>query len=306
MHNNIPVVQEEEAQLRLLRARTQTYDDATKLLLVQLGVTVAIPVVGSIATLFQPDLRVYFAALALVVLLLDPLWIDRWYKRLLKRAAKIAERFDTTVLELPWNQFVVGDEVETEDVHQAAKRYSGRHDDSQLVGWYPRDAGEAPLHLGRLICQRTNLRYDSQLRRNYSTALIAGVAVIAVLVFGVSLARNDSSAQWVLTLTPMAPLLGWSVREYFRQRDTADQLEDLMKAARKLWQDSLTGTVGAAESGTKAREFQDAIFARRVSSALIVPLVYKLSRPRLEDEMNEAASDFLKRYREHSGSTDAS
>src|SRR5690606_20462988 len=133
-----------------------------------------------------------------------------------------------------------------------------------------------------------------------------GVAVIAVLVFGVSLARNDSLAQWVLTLTPMVPLLGWSVREYFRQRDTADQLEDLMKAARKLWQDSLTGTVGAAESGTKAREFQDAIFARRVSSALIVPLVYKLSRPRLEDEMNEAASDFLKRYREHSGSRDAS
>lgn len=296
MQNQIVTIQDEEPQLRLMRARSQVYDEATALMLAQMGVSVAIPVGGGLTTLFYPDARVYFAAIALLVLVLDPLWIDRAYKGLLKRAAKVCERFDTNVLNIPWNQFVVGDAIETEDVHRAARRYSARKNDSELRGWYPKAVAEAPLHLARLICQRTNLRYDSRLRRNYSNYLLIGVGVVAILVGVVSLLKNDTVGQWVLTLTLLAPLLGWALREYYRQRDTADQLEELMKTARKLWCEALDGAIDEEECADKSRELQDAIYARRVSSSLIVPLAYKLSRAGLEDEMNEAAADFLKQY----------
>jgi hypothetical protein len=41
--------------------------------------------------------------------------------------------------------------------------------------------------------------------------------------------------EWVLSLAPATPFLAWAAREYYRQRDTADLLEDLMKEAKKLW-----------------------------------------------------------------------
>lgn len=295
MKNNIIALQDAESQLRLLRARTQIYADATSLMVAQLCVSVGIPVVGALTTLLYPDARIYFAAIALLYLVLDPVWIDRAYKGLLKRAAKVCERFDVAVLEMNWNQFVVGDAVETEDVYQAAKRY-GQERDAALRGWYPADVGDIPLHLARLICQRTNLRYDSQLRRNYSNYLMAGVAAVAILVGAVSLARSDTFGQWVLTLTLLAPLFGWALREFYRQRDTADQLEELMKAAKKLWAEALAGQLSETDCADRSRELQDAIYARRVSSSLVVPIVYRLTRTRLEDEMHEGAADFLQEY----------
>lgn len=294
--NDITTIQDEEPQIRLMRARSQIYDEATTLMLAQLGVSVAIPVIGGLTTLFLPDARVYFAAIALLVLVLDPLWIDRAYKGLLKRAAKVCERFDTVVLSIAWNQFVVGDPVETEDIHRAARRHVVCKDDKELRGWYPGAVADVPLHLARLICQRTNLRYDSQLRRNYAGYLLVALAGVTVLVGVVSLLKNDTVGQWVLTLTLLAPFVGWALREYFRQRDTADQLDDLMKAAKTLWNEALTGTIDDEECADRSRELQDAIYARRVSSSLIVPLVYALSRERLEDEMNEAAADFMQQY----------
>jgi hypothetical protein len=296
MLNQIPIVQMLEPQLKLLRARTRTYSLATRYMVVQLCLTVLIPVVGAIWAGFDPRVRTNFAALALLVLIADPLWLDRRYKALLKRAARICERFDCTVLEMRWNQFVVGDSVDVEDIHRAATKYTARHKDDMLVDWYPVAAGEAPLHLARLICQRTNLRYDSQLRRYYSGLLIGLAAAVAVLVGAIGLFQSLSFPQWVLTLASLSPLLNWSIREYYRQQDTADQLEDLMKSAKKLWELALSGECLEPECTLKTREFQDAIYARRVSSPLIVPLIYKLSRSYLEDEMNNAANDFLAQY----------
>lgn len=303
MQNNIPVRQDEESQLKLLRARTQTFAMATRYMVAQLTLTVLIPVIGSVAGMFIAEVRPYFTMLALLVLVADPLWLDRQYKAMLKSAAKIAEQFDTIVLELDWNPLTVGDRVEVEDIHRAATKYAARRDDSELVGWYPRAVGEIPLHLARLICQRTNLRYDSQLRRNYAGVLIGLVLSITLLVFVVGFAQKLSVPEWVLNLALLSPLLSWSIREFYRQRDTADQIEDLMKSAKVLWERGLAGQCDAYEAKSKAREFQDAIYARRVSSALVMPLVYKLARPGLEDEMNEAATDFLVQYQKTTAQT---
>lgn len=296
MQNQIPVRQDEEVQLKLLRARTRTYMVATRLMVLQLCLTVLVPVVGAFWGAAEPQVRPYFTLLALMVLLLDPLWIDRQYKATLKRAAKIAEQFDCTVLEIGWNPFVVGDRVEAEDIHRSATKYKSGHDDSQLTGWYPKAAGGVPLHLARFICQRTNLRYDSELRRHYAS-ILAGLAVaVAAIVVVLGIVQQLTLQEWVLNIALLSPLLSWSIREFYRQRDTADQQQDLMKSAKKLWERCLEVDGIEDEATVKAREFQDAIYARRVSSPLVIPLVYKFLRPGLEDEMNEAASDFLAQY----------
>lgn len=294
--NSIPDVQNEGDQLKVLRARRWTYTLATRVMMAQLGLTLGVSIAGSMLAALRPDMKALIAAASLVVIVVDALILDRYQKLLLKRAAKMGEQFDCAVLNLPWDRFVVGEKLDAEDVHAAAKAFEARRDDAQLKGWYPEAVGRVPLHLARIICQRTNLRYDSRLRRRYGAGLMcAALLLLGVLTLTV-LVQSTSMETWVLTLAPATPFLSWAARELYRQTDTADLLDTLKKEAGKLWESALTGGCDAETCRTKSREFQSAIYSRRASSPLIFPLIYKLMRSKLEDEMNAGAEDFVREY----------
>src|SRR5690349_24971472 len=188
--NSIPTLQNEQAALKLLRARTYIYSCATWIMALQLLLTVIFPVVGGVCAIVWPGVRAYVAAFSLAIVFADPWIIDPCYKLRLRRAANIAEQFDCRVLDLSWDQFTVGDKLEAEDVHAAAIRYASRHDDEHLRDWYPKNVGAAPLHLARIICQRSNLRYDSKLRRSYGSIIWITAALIVVGLFLSALVQN--------------------------------------------------------------------------------------------------------------------
>ncbi len=295
--NPIPARQNAEAQLKLMRARQWTYVIATRFMVLQIVLTVLLPIAGAVVTLFVPCLRPHFAGLALGVLLFDAVYLDRQYKNLLKRGAKIGEKFDCAVLGLPWNSFVAGEEEEAEEIRSAARSWAGRRDDKTLRDWYPLAAGELPLALGRIVCQRTNLRYDSQLRRSFGKVIVTVVALVIGGLVIAGLLQDLNFTAWILALAPATPLLSWAGREYYRQRDTADLLEDLMKKARAFWKRALDGECDEDACLAQSREFQNAIYLRRSTSPLVMPYLYKFKRLMLEDEMNDAADDFLEAYR---------
>jgi hypothetical protein len=296
MANLIPEHQNAAPQLKFLRARQQLYASATTFLVLQLFLTLLVPLAGAILAAFRPDAKPYVAAAALTVLLLDILVLDRQQKTLLKRAAKIAEQFDCAVLELPWNEFTVGERVETEEIHSAAKMYAKRHDDKLLRDWYPPEVGTIPLSMARIICQRTNLHYDRRLRVSYGNVILTGASCVVLAIWIYGLANNLSITAWVLTMAPAIPVLAWACREFYRQRDSAEPLEKLLREARKFWNEALSNGCEESYCLTKSREFQDAIYSRRAGSPLIFPLVYRLRRSSLEDEMHEGAADFLRQY----------
>lgn len=291
--NAIPTLQNEEPQLKLMRARTRMYALASRMLVAQLVLSLLLPALGAVLVLLVPSARAAIAALALLVTALDVLVLDRRQKLLVKRAAKVGESFDCAVLALPWDRFNAGDPLEIEDIHAAARAYARHHDDAGLRDWYPVAAGQAPLHLARIICQRTNLRYDSQLRRSYGTIVVSIASGIFLLLFAGGIVQDLKLTDWVLTMVPASPILTWAAREYYRQNDTADALEEHLRAAKALWGHALAGDCDADHCLARSREFQNAIYYRRASSPLIVPLLYKFKRLQLEDDMNEAATNFL-------------
>ena len=292
--NKIPTLQNGEEGLKLLRARTHIYTCAKRMMVIQLLLTVIVPIAGAVLVLFRPEFRAHVAAASLAIVIFDPLVLDRQYKLLIKRAAKIAEQFDCTVLSLPWDQFTVGDRIDAEDIHAAARAYATHHDDANLLGWYPESVGAAPLHLARIICQRANLRYDSELRRSYAVIIQIIVWVLSCGLAAYGLFQNMQMRDLVLSMAPAAPLLAWAAREYYRQRDTADLLEDLKKEAEKLWAQAQVGACDADGCLQKSREFQNAIYARRATSQLVMPFLYQIKRSRLEDEMNYGAVTLLR------------
>ncbi|WP_454758807.1 S-4TM family putative pore-forming effector [Caulobacter segnis] len=290
--------QNQQRQIDLRKASGRSYDDASNLMMIQIGLTVGMPLLGALLALALPDARPYVAALALVLTVVDVAWLDRSQKNLLKLAAKFGEEFDCYVLDLPWDRFAVGARPEPEERERAVRRYDrSRRKKFKLSDWYSDAATEAPIHLARLMCQRANLRYDSQLRLAYSRSiLVASFLLLASLVL-VAAVQNLTFKDALLVLTPATPILTWSWKEYYRHRDTAAQLQILMQQARTVWDDALSGGCGPDQCLLKAREFQGAIFARRASAPLIFPWVYGAKRAELEDEMEAASYNFLAEFK---------
>ena len=292
--NDIHVRQNSESFLHLLRARSRVYAEAVRLQVGQLLLTVALPAVSGFFGLLVPQTRPYVAALALIITIADVSWLDRSQRRKLKNAAKISEQFDCELLGIAWNKFIAGKRIDPEAIDSAARAWS--KGDDNLVNWYPSEVSKAPLCLARIACQRSNLWYDSELRRRYGTLLIGCVAAMVLVLFLTGIIAGLSLVDFVTTvLTPASPMLIWAIRDCFRQREAAEALETIKSEADALWEKAATGDCTENEYTVRSREFQDAIYGRRVANPLVLPFIYPWLRPKMEADMNAGTANLLKR-----------
>ena len=293
--NSIPRAQRADSALLLLRARQATYASSTRLHIVQLLATVAAPVAAATTGLLFEAARPYVVIASVVASVADIVVFDRLQRKLLERAAKIAEQFDVEVLQMPWNTFVVGKRVDPEVVHEAAGRWTGRNKMAALEDWYPVAVECAPLSLARIICQRTNLWYDSTLRRKYGN-MVVWLAVLVVADLVIVAAGFDLKFLDLVTtaMVPALPILLWAARERFRQNDTAEGQERLKAEAEAFWDRAKSGSYDDRDCLERSRELQNSIYTRRASSPMILPFVYWMYRRKMEASMNVGAEQMLK------------
>ena len=256
-------------------------------------VSIALPAFGALEGPTHPDIKAFVALVAIILLLLDTSWIDRVQKDRIKRGAKLQEQFDTEVFGLPWNRFVAGKPVEPEDVRRLSAKPLRQARESHFLAWYDKSVGKLPLYLGRLVCQRTNMRYDARLRRTYG-AWVLGVTlflVIAVLALSVPVGvqLNDLI---VYVAVPVMPLLTWAVKEHRAQANSAAAIENLLGEWDKLWTKALEGAK-PAEIDIGSRNLQDAIYQYRERNPLVFDWVYYLMRRSGEDQAHHAAEELV-------------
>jgi hypothetical protein len=291
--NAIPERQNTPEFIRLLRARSQTYRRAVQLQVVQLVLTVAVPVVSAILGLLVVEARPYVAALALAITLIDIAVLDRAMKRRLKTAALICEEFDCALLEMPWNRFAAGKRPSPEIISEADRTWP--KGEEKLEDWYPPIVGSAPLHLARIVCQRTNLWYDATLRERYSNVLLIGAIAIVLCLCAAGLIANLSFTDFVVTIVaPSGPLLSWALRDAIKQRETADAQKIARDEAEALWELAIANHCADDECARRSREFQNTIFQRRVNNPLLFPMIYNRLRPEMETDMNLGAAELLR------------
>jgi hypothetical protein len=292
--NNIPTIQNQEPQQRLLWARRRLYTTGKRILAAQVILTLVVPILGSILSVWFTTFKPYVALISLVIAVLDPTIFDRWQKSIRSRAARLQEQFDCVVLQLPWDEFTAGRREEHETIHQLSAAFDPAHLDSKLLDWYPPIVGTVPLHLARIICQRTNLWYDGTLRRQYAGWALGLTIFLTLLLLGIAIYTGLTVETFVMgVLAPASPIIIWGLREHFRQRDTADSLDGLRHAAEALWERGRTGACAEEECTRQSREFQNGIFERRSSSPLIFSWIYNLRRNTLERSMNKGAEELI-------------
>ncbi|WP_152048888.1 S-4TM family putative pore-forming effector [Aureimonas psammosilenae] len=290
----IPVVQNTEPFLTLLRARSQFYAEAGKFQQAQFVLTVCLPFIAGLVGVYFDTFRPFAAAVTLIITVVDTTFIDREFRHRLKVAARVCERFDCDLYGLPWKMLVAGKPVDFEDISKAAQNW--KRGDGKLVDWYPKAVDRAPLEFARFVCQRANLWYDSTLRRGYARSLFIGAWLALAILAVMALARGLDLLNFFMSIAPAAPMMVWAIREGLRQNDAAtanDTLKGEVETAIKTY---ISGALDAGAATQLARDIQDGIFLRRIGTTpLLIPQLYHWRRSSMEGQMNDGADALLKR-----------
>lgn len=295
--NSITSKQNDDKNLSLLRARRRLYWTAKRYQGAVVLVTLLLPIVSLCAAAFAPGAKAYIAAAALLFGVCEVIFIDRWHKGLMKCAAKLQEQFDCDVLGMRRNEFLVSAPVDPEEIYELSAKPLKPADEKQLHDWYPIAVGNVPMHVGRILCQRENLLYDGNVRKTYSRVLRAGLLLLVAGLAVYSLAADLKVDAFLLTvLAPATPILNWTLREFFRQRDTVETLERLKSESEKLWKRAVDG-LPVGEAAERSRELQDAIYNHRVASPLVFDFLYRFRRDGLEAQMNAGADQLVAAFK---------
>lgn len=291
--------QNELSQLHLLQAARRLYTDAEGLLVLQLAISVLLPVSAATVSLLysDPAVKGFIAIVAILFTVVDVSVIDRRQKLTIERAAKVQEVFDCAVFELDWDEFSVGRPADPEIVLDARNRRNHKHGFKGLRNWYPVELSDLPIHLARLVCQRGALVYDSGLRRPYAVAvLILAITIFAGLMAITLVAGATWEAVALSVFAPVAPLVSWALREFQRQTDAADANDKLRVIIDALHAKAEVGTCDAEECTRQTRLIQSELYRQRKSKPPIFGWVYKLNRLRLERRMRGVAAEFVRRF----------
>jgi hypothetical protein len=297
---DIGQLQRTDAFQRCLRASSYLYSKAKLISGLQVFLTILVPVVlSALSVLFSREsqqgtgLKGWAAFYGIVVVLLDSMFLDKTQKSLKKEAAQIQELFDCELFEIPWNEFKAGDKPTPEKIDQSSRALK-RELTEREMNWYPGVVGRLPLYLCRLVCQRTNIWWDGELRRRYAFWLSTFAVGMLLLAAIVGMVKNMSLVTFVLTImAPLFPAAMWFIRERNRQKESMATLDRLMKHTTNLWTNVLDAKMSPADALDKSRELQDEIFVHRSSNQPIPNLVNRIFAGRFDVSMNKGAEELV-------------
>lgn len=278
----------------LLAAQRQLYSGAKQLRRVRTWSVVIMAVIGVAMPFVAPELVKAAGVVGFIVAVVQWL-IGIIEKRRTKMAATIQEQFDTSVFPLPWSS-VLGNRVDPEDIVAAAHRFTGDRND--LLDWY-RVPTEAPRPLDILLCQRSNLRWDATLRRNYALTVVAGLIGLYAVIVAVAFWADLSRVEFISIIASTAGVLVFGADTVWTHyQHSASQL-DLKRKVEAACEKARGRKRSLAVADVRA--IQTEIYRQRVTALTVPDYFYRERREQLELEMREAVDrlwqDFSTRSR---------
>ena len=93
------------------------------------------------------------------------------------------------------------DNLDNETIHEKSERFKDKDPECKgLSNWYPVAIKPLPLHLARLICQRTNCWWNWKLRKRYMNGLIASVIIVLLTLILIGILTKMTMVGFVLGL----------------------------------------------------------------------------------------------------------
>ena len=298
---DISTTQNQPQNIQRLAAQRYLYSRAKRLLTIQVLLAGTTPLAGSIAIALCAGAQSWVVLMGILATLLDRFYLDPGQCRFREMAATIQEDFDCIVLSLSWNKVLAGRRPAAEDIYEAAQK-DKQVPEALLENWYPTIIGSLPLHLARLICQRTNCWWGSKLRCQYRTYIVIALVFISLFVVTLGFLTGMNLQKLVLAvLAPLLPALLWGICEARRQKQAATALDGLKDCAECFWQDVVQGKLTEPETTTRSRELQNAILLHRRTNPFVLDWVYRKLRRNYEDQMRVGAEQMVAQIKTSSG-----
>lgn len=291
MRQNLP------GNIDRLIAQRRLYTCAKRITVFELLLAGSATIIGAVVVSLWTEAQPWVALAAILVPLVNTGWLDPWQDRVRRAAARIQEDFDCDVLDLPWNDTLAGSRPSSEDVHDAVGKVSvGAR--KLLMNWYPATVNLIPLHQARVICQRSNCRWDSRLRCRYRFGILVVLATVSTLVVLLGFANDMNMQQFVLAVAaPLSPSLLWGMREARRQRDAAATVERLKDLVDAFWREVSGGELTEPAATRRSRELQDGILMHRRTNPPVFDWVYRWRRREHEEQMEISAEEMVAQVR---------
>lgn len=297
--NLIPVRQNEPWLLDVLAAQRHLYTKAKSILFAEF--ILSVPMVMTITTLalFVPAAQPWAVLWALVTSIIIIFFLEPWRKQAQSQAAVTQELFDCQLLELPWKELKTGPKPPPETIEGAARAYKKKYNSvDDLRDWYPPAAGQLPLYLGRIICQRVNCTWERKLRRYYVVGIGIVMGLCSLLILAISLQMELTLKELCVTfigLTLPAWIIG--LRQIQEHQGFADSNERLASHAYRLLDDAKSHSLTPELFTNQSRDLQDEIFERRRTAPPLFDWVYRRLRAPNDEEMNRAAEKIVNQLR---------
>ncbi|WP_321495687.1 S-4TM family putative pore-forming effector [uncultured Desulfobacter sp.] len=308
--------QNEPQKLNYLAAQRTLYKKAKSITAIQIFLSVPLIIFVSIAALIlndkdisqlvglqQVDISWVSAFTGVVVALLDVLILTSLVDNLKEKAAKIQELFDTTVLGLPWNNVAIGSMPDHEDVNKYSRPIRERPDElSKLKDWYSSKLDNLPIETSLIICQRSNLCWDSELR-DYFSKLMGAIALFVIL-FLVAIGLYEGMTLknlFLIVLAPALPIVIFSTRQWIDNKKAISQLTSLKNFVNDSWDNLLAMQESESRLMERARAVQDQIFINRKTNPLIFDWIYEKQKSRQHESMYYSIDQMIDQYRSSIG-----
>jgi hypothetical protein len=293
--NDIPQEQNTQRRLELLAAQRQLYSDAKNLQMVSVIISVPVVIVWSILVALFPLLAVYAGLWGLIATFLELLVFSRLQKSTQEKAAKIQQIFDCEVLQFNWASLNCGIRVEPETIIDAFNRFKRKNlNFSKLQNWYPISVGKLPIYQARIICQRSNVWWDAQLRRRYAKWIVIILVSLTTIVLLIGLIGGLTLEKFLLAiLAPLFPAFVFGLRQYTEHNDAAVRLDRLRENAENLVQEIIAGRFTPQDLERESYSLQTQIYDNRRRSPLIFDWVYSRLRRKDEEQMNKGAESLV-------------
>lgn len=282
MDNDILTRENESSSIEKLAAQSEIYSVAKSFFYLQtFTAVISLVLLSFVQLLFSKiDFTLIIATVSLLAVISDNL-LDKYVSSLKEKAAKIQEFFDTYVLIIKWNSILCLDKPEYNEIFKYFQSHKRKKKDfTKFTNWYEQEIVNVQEQAGKIICQKTNCNYDSNIRKRYNgVILLIGVTTILLIILFTIFSEISLSKILLTTIFPAVPIIQWTHNNIMANNDSIKNLEQLNSLINSTWNELKTGTVPSDET---IRQLQDGIYLNRKGSPLIPDFVYYKLRDKLE------------------------
>lgn len=292
--NEIPTRQNQDHSIKLLAAQRQLYLDAKKLNNCSILIALSATIFSFFSINLFPEIRGFVYLAVGIATLFERIYLSQKRKKLQKKAATVQQRFDSEVLDLDLEENNIS-RVTPETIRDASARYKCKQENClELYDWYTVDVGKLELYKARVICQRANVSWDSNLRRFYAEWIIyillflLSIGIIIGLVGGVTLYFFLSRI-----LVPMVPIFNLAIPQSIENFQAATRLDASKFKLDSIIEKLKKGIYNKEEIEKDSYQLQRDIYENRCNNPLIFEWIYLKLRNKFQTTMNEADKELI-------------